>query len=106
MKFFLCIFLMIPLYGAPPKKIEVFVRHCYYSPESGNRLRYPWFSREGCFRNLINTSDERVNITILLDVFYKKKGAQHFVTTQNRYPVVEIKGGGVLRRHFFNLLNI
>lgn len=81
-------------------RVEVFVRHCHFSEVSAHKKRYCRFSREKCFQNLLETSDSRVNITLLLDTHHPMEG-EHFVQKQTKYPVVEIKegseGGSFLR---------
>lgn len=74
------------------KTIHVFVRHCHLSKISLHKSRPPWFSREKCFENLLQTSDANTKITVMFDG--KKDG--HFVT---KYPVdiVETEGGSETR---------
>ncbi len=53
-----------PIYG----KIEVFSRHCYASKISKHKERFPGFSQEKCFQNLLDTIDfSKANLTCLLD---------------------------------------
>lgn len=92
--FFSCfiytVFLITPAFA---QKIEMFVRHCHYSDASGHKQRHPFFSREACFNNLINTLDPNlVNVTIILDTYYPMEGT-HFVKKQTKYPVIEISEG-------------
>jgi hypothetical protein len=53
------------------KKIEVFLRHCYYSKlqELPDRTRPQWFNKIKVFENFKNTFD-LVNYTIVYDEFY------------------------------------
>jgi len=49
-------------------KIKIFVRHCKFSSNSAhknNRLHY--FTREGCFNNLLNTIDSDCEVTVSFD---------------------------------------
>ena len=79
--------------GENTPRIEVFARHCYYSPVSQNRQRFPWFSREACHNNLLGTVDKNsVNITFFLDTYFLSSGT-HFIKNQTEYPVIEIKAG-------------
>jgi hypothetical protein len=74
-------------------KIQVFVRHCYFSSASHKKERLKAFDRRKCHQNLLNTlSPKDVNITFFLDSFYKNEGS-HFVLEQTEFPVVEIKEG-------------
>ncbi len=74
-------------------RIEVFVRHCNYSDASAHKARFSTFSKEKCFRNLLNTIDPEIaNVTFFLDSFYSSE-QKHFITEQIRYPIIEIKAG-------------
>lgn len=77
----------------PQKPIEIFVRHCHYSAISQHKVRFPNFSKEKVFRNLLQTiQGENVSLTILLDTFHPMDKV-HFVKLQSDYPVVEISEG-------------
>lgn len=55
------------------KKIEVFLRHCYYSriQEQPNKERPYWWNKEKVFKNFKNTlNSESTNYTIIYDEFY------------------------------------
>ena len=55
------------------KRIEVFLRHCYYSKlqELPDRKRPSWFNKFKVFENFKNTLDPNlVNYTIIYDEFY------------------------------------
>lgn len=57
------------------KKIEVFLRHCYYSKiqEQPNKERPSWWSKEKVLQNFKNTlNPETTNYTIIYDEFYGK----------------------------------
>lgn len=57
------------------KKIEVFLRHCYYSKiqEQPNKERPDWWSKEKVFQNFKNTlNPETTNYTIVYDEHYGK----------------------------------
>jgi hypothetical protein len=74
-------------------RIEIFVRYCHYSEVSAHKGRFPQFSREKCYRNLLATTDlSRVNMTFFLDSFHPTE-QKHFITEQTQFPVVEIKAG-------------
>jgi hypothetical protein len=52
----------------PVGKVEIFSRHCLSSEISKKKKRPVGFSRERCFRNLLDTSPrEEANITVFLD---------------------------------------
>lgn len=56
-------------------KIEVFLRHCYYSKiqEQPNKERPSWWNKEKVFQNFKNTlNPENTNYTIIYDEFYGK----------------------------------
>jgi hypothetical protein len=74
-------------------QIEVFVRHCNYSSASAHKERFSFFSRKGCFQNLIDTADlPSVNVTFFLDTFHPTS-EEHFIAQQTHFPVIEIKAG-------------
>jgi len=73
-------------------RIEIFVRHCHYSAASAHKERFATFNKEKCFRNLLNTITDRVNITFFLDTHYPSE-QKHFISEQAQYPIVEIKAG-------------
>jgi len=55
------------------KKIEVFLRHCYYSKiqEQPNKERPDWWNKEKVFENFKNTLNaETTNYTIIYDEHY------------------------------------
>lgn len=57
------------------KKIEVFLRHCYYSKiqEQPNKERPDWWNKEKVFQNFKNTlNPETTNYTIIYDEYYGK----------------------------------
>jgi len=81
------------LHKPKPPRIELFVRHCHYSHASAHKARMPFFSKERCFENLVNTIDcANVNVTFFLDTFHPMEG-EHFLRRQSQYPVIEIKAG-------------
>lgn len=56
-------------------KIEVFLRHCYYSKiqEQPNKERPEWWNKEKVFENFKNTlNSQTTNYTIVYDEFYGK----------------------------------
>ena len=71
--------------------IQVFVRHCYYSAASAHKGRFPGFSREKCYHNLIRTMNGSVGMTFFLDTSHAE--GEHFLKAQNHYPVVEFQAG-------------
>jgi hypothetical protein len=71
-------------------KIEVFSRHCSFSSISQHKKRFPGFSHEKCYRNLVDTLDcTQANLTLFLDT---AKGAKqdHFLKDS---PVIELCEG-------------
>jgi hypothetical protein len=49
-------------------KIKVFVRHCKFSSNSAHKNNRPhYFTREGCFNNLLNTIDKDCDVTVSFD---------------------------------------
>lgn len=81
-------------------KIKVFIRQCNFSPNSVNKKRPEWFTKEGCWNNLVKTKDEDTDITVIFDGEPEK---DHYIFKQN-FPVVKIKGG-TDGHSFLNLLN-
>lgn len=76
--------------------IEVFVRHCHTSSASAHKTRFPNFSRERCYQNLIESikEEEDVHITFFLDQASASQDKQtHFLKSQDRFPVIEIHAG-------------
>ena len=74
-------------------KIEVFSRHCIFSSISQHKKRFPNFSREKCYENLLATIDlSRANLTFFLDVAKGPK-TQHFLEREKIHPVLEICEG-------------
>lgn len=75
------------------KKIEVFLRHCFYSRASIYKARFKKFSHEKCHNNLMATADfSKVNFTFFLDTHFGN-GQDHFIKKQDRFPIVEIDAG-------------
>ena len=73
-------------------KIQVFVRHCFYSHASAHKKRPIGFSHEKCHDNLMQTADrDKVDFTFLLDTHFSK--GVHFIEQQDNYPVVKIDAG-------------
>jgi glycosyltransferase involved in cell wall biosynthesis len=74
--------------------IAVFARHCHFSSASAHKKRMPYFSKEKCYQNLLNTvaMEKNVQVTFLLDSFYPMKQS-HFVRWQTKYPVIEFQEG-------------
>lgn len=75
------------------KKIEVFIRHCYYSQASVHKKRPPGFSHEKCHENLWETANlELVNFTFILDTHFAQS-KRHFLYEQKQFPLIEIDAG-------------
>jgi hypothetical protein len=70
-------------------KIEVFSRHCISSKISRHKERIPGFSREKCYRNLLETIDnKRANLTFFLDLGQGER-SDHFLEG----PAIEVREG-------------
>jgi hypothetical protein len=74
-------------------RIEIFARSCIHSKVSEKKKRHPFFSKLGCYQNLLHTiqNEKKVNLTFFLDTFYE--GPAHFLQKQSKHNVVEIKKG-------------
>ena len=58
------------------------MRHCFFSPISQHKKRWPSFSREKCHENLLATIDKsRANVTFFLDT--ARANGKHFVEAQS-----------------------
>jgi hypothetical protein len=89
-----------------PKKprIEIFARHCHFSKVSAHKARPKGFTREKCFSNLLELVDKEkhVGLTFLLDTYHPMEG-EHFVHSQNRYPIETFKAGSETGSFIFML---
>jgi hypothetical protein len=73
------------------KKIEVFSRHAYFSSVSQHKKRLPHFSRELCYRNLLETFDfNRAKLTFFFDAA-KGPLSDHFLKDERQ--VIQIQEG-------------
>jgi glycosyltransferase involved in cell wall biosynthesis len=75
-------------------KINIFVRHCKFSSNSANKPRPDWFTREGCFHNLINTLDKDCELTVSFDG--QVSGSGHFIENEiykGKFNLFQKKGG-------------
>ena len=86
------------------KEIYIFVRHCKFSSNSVGKDRPPWFTREGCFNNLLNTRDGNCDVNICFDG--KLEGSGHFLEKDYYYDsfLVHEKIGGNDGASFLNVL--
>jgi glycosyltransferase involved in cell wall biosynthesis len=82
-------------------KIKVFVRHCNFSSNSVGKNRPEWFSREKCWNNLLETSDENTEVTAIFDGEPK---TEHFLHNDTRNYKLVCKHGGTDGHSFLNLL--
>ncbi|MCI0381934.1 MAG: hypothetical protein L0207_02640 [Chlamydiae bacterium] len=74
-------------------KIEVVVRHCFFSNASIHKTRPSYFDRESCFKNILETKvTNSVQFTFFLDTFYAKNQT-HFLEKQTKFPVIKIHAG-------------
>lgn len=72
------------------KKIEVFLRHCYYSKiqEQPNKERPDWWNKEKVFENFKNTlNSETTNYTIIYDEHYGKIENTFLSSEENVYII-------------------
>jgi hypothetical protein len=82
-------------------KIKVFVRHCNFSSNSVGKNKPSWFSREKCWNNLLNTSDENTEINVMFD---GEPNEEHFLSKPSEGYNLICKQGGNDGQSFFNLL--
>lgn len=74
-------------------KIEIFSRQCFFSTISQHKKRFPFFSHELCYKNLIHTVDlSLANLTFFYDAA-RGPLEKHFLKNEKRFPIVEIKEG-------------
>lgn len=72
------------------KKIEVFIRHCFYSKiqEEPSRKRPVWWNKEKVFNNFLKTiNPDTTNYTIIYDEFYGKI-KDTFLKNENNVEVI------------------
>lgn len=70
-------------------KIEVFSRHCIFSSISAHKKRLSGFSRELCYKNLIQTIDrDKANLTFFIDLADKSRDG-HFLKEE----AIEVREG-------------
>ncbi len=81
------------LKGPLQQVIEVFVRHCVHSSLSAHKKRPREFSKEVCYQNLIQTSDERVHLTHFLDI----RDGDHFLKGKAIHIQEGTESGSFLR---------
>jgi hypothetical protein len=84
-------------------KIEIFLRHCFYSPNSAlpNRHRPSWYDKEKVFQNFKRTLNiEACNYTIIYDKHYGPRD-QTFLKTESN--VVECDCGNEAGSFIFTL---
>lgn len=76
------------------RPIEIFIRHCNYSSVSAHKARFPAFSKERCFDNLMSTLEGQkgISVTLFLDTYHPMEG-EHFIRKQDDYPIIEFKAG-------------
>ena len=83
--------------------IHIFQRHCWFSPNSVNKERPEWFSREKCYWNFKQSLDDRVKVTLV----YDNAGGplnNHFIAAEKDFNIVEFTGGND-SKSLINLLN-
>jgi len=76
------------------KKIEVFLRHCYYSKiqEQPGKERPEWWDKERVFQNFKNTlNPETTNYTIIYDEFYGKI-ENTFLSQEENVHIISVGG--------------
>lgn len=85
-------------------KINIFIRHCKFSANSNNKVRADWFSREGCFVNMLNTIDKDCELVVSFDG--KLNGSGHFLEKEcyrGKFSLFE-KVGGSDAHSFLNMI--
>ena len=80
--------------------IHIFQRHCNFSSNSVGKTRPDWFTREKCFKNLLNTITEDVKLTVVFDGL----PSNHFITNYEGFDMVSFEGGND-GLSFLNLVN-
>ena len=85
--------------------IHIYQRHCNVSSNSVGKSRPEWFSREGCFQNLLKTTSKHKNIKITI-MFDGEPNKDHFINKYNSdfYELVKREGGDDARS-FLNVVN-
>lgn len=77
-----------------PLKIEVFSRHCLFSPISHKKKRLNGFSKEKCYQNLLQTVDKnKANLTFFLDLA-NKPYEEHYLSLKDAIIMNEGTEGG------------
>lgn len=87
-------------------KIEIFLRHCFYSPNSvlPNRHRPEWYDKEKVFNNFKNTLNLKAcNYTIIYDNYF---GARKETFLKNESNVVETNCGSESASFIFMLNHV
>lgn len=71
------------------KKIEVFLRHCYYSNVNSSTLNRPsWWDKEKVFNNFKKTLNEKnTNYTIIYDKHYGDRNETFLKNEKNVYEI-------------------
>lgn len=80
-------------------EVKIFVRHCNFSRNSANKTRPSWFSKEGCFKNLLDTK-ESCDLTVMFD---GKPNENHFLYNEKSVHIV-CKDGFNDAASFMNLI--
>lgn len=85
--------------------IKIFVRHCVFSSRTDAVTNRPhFFNKEGCFNNLLNTVDDKCEITVLFDG--NLLDCDHFLNREiyrGKFNLVE-KQGGSETKSFLNMI--
>ena len=79
------------------KKIEVFLRHCYYSKiqEQPNKERPDWWNKEKVFQNFKNTLNlENTNYTLIYDEHYGKI-EDTFLSQEEDVHIINVGGEAI-----------
>ena len=82
--------------------IHIFQRHCNTSSNSTGKIRPDWFSREGCFKNLLSTIDGYRDITLTV-MFDGVPSDDHFINKYNCKKVLQ--EGGTDGHSFLNVVD-
>ena len=80
--------------------IHIFQRHCNFSSNSVGKTRPEWFTREQCFKNLLDTLTTNTKLTVVFD----GEPDGHFINNYEGFELLKFKGGND-GLSFLNLVN-
>jgi hypothetical protein len=74
------------------RNVALFGRHAVYSQISAHKKRPPYFSRENCYHNLLQTAPKNLAITFVLDTHFGSLES-HFLSQEAKHKVITFDGG-------------